>query len=250
MWPNRRSGAIKTLATLVLGALLACGAAAQAGVDVNFGANVHAGDDARLFVSITSRYFDREPRDVEGWQERCYPDPDDLAVALFLSANGDMDPDAIFALRKQGLGWFEVSQRCHVPVVAFFPAVARDPGPPYGKAYGHWRKYRRDHRHVMKLNDEEIRHLVGAQVIRDYYGVPLETAMKWRSSGRDVRSVMVREYRSRHGGREGKGEDKAEGGKGDKPRGDDDKPHGHDDKPNGNDNKPHGKSDDHRRHGN
>lgn len=236
MWPNRRSGAIKTLATLVLGALVACGVAAQAGVDVNFGANIHAGDDAHLFVSITSRYFDREPRDVERWQERCYPDPDDLAVALFLGGNGDMDPDAIFALRKQGLGWFEISQRCHVPVVAFFPAVARDPGPPYGKAYGHWRKYRRDKRHVMKLSDDEIRHLVGARVIHEYYGVPLETAMKWRASGRDVRSVMVREYRSRHGGREGKGVEKAEGGAGDKSK--------------GNDDKQHGKSDDHRRHGN
>jgi hypothetical protein len=183
-------------------ALLACAGAAAAGIDVNFGANVHAGDDASLFVSISARYFDREVRDVQDWQRRCYPNPDDLAVALFLSSNGDRDPDFMFGLRKQGLGWFEIANRCHVPVGVFFLSPARDPGPPYGKAYGHWRKYRRDHRHVMKLSDNDIRHLVGARLIHEYYGVPLETAMKSRAAGRNVQSVMVREYRARHGGRE------------------------------------------------
>lgn len=200
--PNRRHGPIKRLTTLCVTALLACAGAAAAGIDVNFGANVHAGDDASLFVAISARYFDRESRDVEDWQRRCYPNPDDLAVALFLSANGDRDPDFMFGLRKQGLGWFEIAKRCNVPVGVFFLSPGRDPGPPYGKAYGHWRKYRRDKRHVMKLSDNDIRHLVGARLIHEYYGVPLETAMKSRAAGRDVQSVMVREYRSRHGGRE------------------------------------------------
>jgi hypothetical protein len=199
---NRRSVPIRKMATLCLMALLTCSGIAFAGVDVNFGANVHAGDDASLFVSISAQYFDRESRDVEDWQRRCYPNPDDLAVALFLSSNGDRDPDYMFGLRKQGLGWFEISTRCNVPVGAFFLSLGRDPGPPYGKAYGHWRKYRRDKRHVMKLSDDDIRHLVGARLIHEYYDVPLETAMKSRAAGRDVRSVMVREYRSRHGGRE------------------------------------------------
>jgi hypothetical protein len=199
------------MATLGLAALLTCGGAALADVDVNFGANVHAGDDAHLFVSIAARYFDREPRAVEDWQRRCYPDPDDLAVALFLSSNCDRDPESFFSLRKQGLGWFEIAKRCSVPVGAFFLAPERDPGPPYGKAYGHWRKYRRDHRHVMVLSDDDIRHLVGARLIHEYYGVPLETAMKWRAAGHDVRAVMVREYRRRHGGGGREHEDKGTG---------------------------------------
>jgi hypothetical protein len=181
----------------------------------------HAGDDASLFVSISANYFSLEERDIEDWQSRCYPNPDDLAVALFLSSNSDQSPDDFFELRKQGLGWFEIANRCHVPVGVFFLSPARDPGPPYGKAYSHWRRYRRDHRHVMALSDDDIRHLVGASLIHEYYGVPLETAMKWRAGARDVRLVMVREYRVRHGGRErahadsdsgqGKGQDKSPG---------------------------------------
>jgi len=195
-----------TLCLLVLlagaGAALVGTGAALAGVDVYFGANAHVGDDASLFVSISSRYFGREPRVIEDWQRRYYPDPDDLAVALFLSSNCDRDPEFFFSLRKQGVGWFEIANRCHVPVKVFFLSLESDPGPPYGNAYGHWRKYRRDHRHVMALSDDDIRHLVGARMIHEYYGVPLETAMTWRAGAHDVRSVMAREYRQRHGGHE------------------------------------------------
>jgi hypothetical protein len=195
---------MKRISLLCLLALLATAGAATAGVDVSFGANVPVGDDGNLFVSISSRYFDREPRFVEDWQRRYYPDPDDLAVALFLSRHCDQDPEFIFNLRKKGVGWFEISNRCRVPVDAFFVTVRRDPGPPYGKAYGHWKKHKRDRNYVVVLSDDDVRHLVGARMIHEYYGVPYETAMKWRARDRDVRVVMDREYRQRHGGGEGR----------------------------------------------
>lgn len=181
--------------------LLALAAApARAGVDVDFGAAVPLGDDGSLFVSISSRYFDREPRLVEDWGRRYYPDPDDLAVALFLARHCDRGPEFTFNLRREGLGWFEISNRCRVPVDAFFVDLDRDPGPPYGKAYGHWRKHQRDRRHAVDLDDADIRNLVAARMLHEYYGVPYETAMRWRADGLDLRKTMAGEYRKRHGG--------------------------------------------------
>ncbi len=191
---------MKRTATLCLLALLMSGGSALARGDVNFGANVHAGDDASLFAAIASRCFDREPRVLEDLQRRCYPDPDDLAVALFLASQSNLDPASFAGLRKQGLGWFEISKRSRIAVDVFFLSPERDPGPPYGNAYGHWRKYRRDHRHVMVLSDDDIRHLVGARMIHEYFDVPLVTAMEWRAAARDVQAAMIREYRQRHGG--------------------------------------------------
>lgn len=199
---------MKRISALCLLVLLGVAGAAGAGVDVSFGANVPVGDDGNLFVSISSRYFDREPRVVEDWHRRYYPDPDDLAVALFLSRHCDQDPEFIFNLRKKGVGWFEISNRCRVPVDAYFVTVRRDPGPPYGKAYGHWKKHKRDRNYVMVLSDDDVRHLVGARMIHDYYGVPYETAMKWRAKDRDVRVIMAREYRQRHGDDRRRGSDK------------------------------------------
>ncbi len=198
---------MKRIPVLLVLALFASAGPAPAGVDVEFGAAVPLGDDGGLFVSISSRYFDREPRVIEDWGRRYYPDPDDLAVALFLSRHCNKGPEYAFGLRQQGLGWFEISNRCQVPVDVYFVTVSRDPGPPYGKAYGHWKKHRMDGRHAMVLGDDELRHLVGARMIHEYYGVSIETAMQWRASGRDIRAVMADRYRERHGKGHDKGRD-------------------------------------------
>ncbi len=190
---------MKRVSLLVVLALFASAGAAPAGVDVDFGAAAPLGDDGGLFVSISSRYFDREPRVIEDWGRRYYPDPDDLAVALYLSRHCNKGPEYAFNLRREGLGWFEISNRCQVPADIYFVSLARDPGPPYGKAYGHWKKHRQDGRHVMVLSDDDMRHLVGARMIHEYYGVSIETAMQWRASGRDIRAVMADRYRERHG---------------------------------------------------
>lgn len=198
---------VRRLVFVFLGALLAA-QAATAGVDIDFGAAVPVGDDGALFLSVSSRYYGRDRAQVEDWSRRMYPDPDDLAVALFLARHCDRDPSFAFSLRREGLGWFEISNRCGVPVDVFFVPVERDPGPPYGKAYGHWKKHRKDRRHAMVLGDDDIRRLVSARMLHEYYGVPIETAMAWRAGGRDVRAVVADRYRERHGGGPGKGHDK------------------------------------------
>lgn len=186
---------------------------ARAGLDVSFGASVPVGD-ADLFFSISSRYFDRDVRVVEDWGRRYYSNPDDLSVALFLDRHCGRGPEYYFGLRKQGLGWFEISNRCNVAPDVFFVPVQRDPGPPYGKAYGYWKKHKKDPRSPIVLKDADVRNLVAVRMAHEYYGVPVETAMQWRSSGKDVRTVMTGEYRKRHG--KGEGGPKDKGGKSDK----------------------------------
>jgi hypothetical protein len=187
----------RILAPALLILVVAVGGA-RAGVDVSFGGDVAIGDDANLFFSISSRHYDRDPRVVEDWGRRYFHDPDDLAVAMFLGGHCDNGPEYFFNLRKQGLGWFEISNRCRVPADVYFLPVTRDPGPPYGNAYGHWKKHKKDRKHAVVLSDADIRNLVAVRMAHEYYGVPVDVAMQWRSSGRDVRTVMNDEYRKRH----------------------------------------------------
>ncbi len=189
------SAGLAAAALCLLGAALA--PAAHAGVDVDLGASFPVGDNGRLFFSISSRYFDYEPAVVEHWGVR-YANPDDLAVSLFISRQCGRSPDVIFALRKQGLSWWDVGLRVGVPVDAWFVPVQHDPGPPYGKAYGHWRKHRENPKYMMVLGDADVRNLVAVRMAHEYYGVPVDDAMRWRASGRNVRDVMVQEYNTRH----------------------------------------------------
>lgn len=186
------------LPAFALAAALLGAAPAAAGVDVAFGADVPVGDDARLFFSISSRYFDRDVRAVEDYSRRYYPNPDDLSVALFLSSHCDRSPEWFFSLRKEGLGWFEIGNRCRVPFDSWFVPVSQDPGPPYGKAYGYWKKHKKNPKTRVVLTDADCRNLVAVRVAHEYYGVPVRTAMEWRASGTRVDRVMAGEYRKRH----------------------------------------------------
>ncbi len=191
-----------TLMTLL--AVLACCGPADAGTDIDFGAAVRIGDDADLFLAVSSRYFDRDPGVVGQWRAR-YRNPDDVAVALFLAGHTGRDLDDIFRLRSGGLSWWDVGLRLDVrPDIWFVPCRHR-PGPPYGRAYGFWRKHARDPQYRFSLRDTEVRDLVAMRMLHEYYGVDPAGAMQLRASHRSVESLMSREYRKRHADDGGRG---------------------------------------------
>jgi hypothetical protein len=215
---------MRTRLTIVaLGCLLLAAAAStpsQAGFDVDFGASVRMGDDTDLYFAISSRYFDRDRAVVERWGAR-YSDPDHLAISLFISRHSRRSLDAIFDLRRSGHSWWDISVRLGVPVDVWFVPVQRDPGPPYGKAYGYWKKHRKNPRAVA-LTDADVANLVAVRMLHEYYSVPVEVAMEWRSSGRPLPTLMSGEYQKRHGkktaspgkskgGKPGKGKGKGKG---------------------------------------
>ena len=171
---------------------------AQAGLDIDFGADVKLGDRTDLYVAISSRYFDHDRQSVAALRSH-YSNPDDLAVALFISRHSGSPPEAVHRLRHQGLSWWDVSVRLGLPVEVWFVPVSRDPGPPYGKAYGHWKKHRGDRRTAVVLHDSDVRNLVAVRVLHEYYGVAVEVAMDLRADGRRLPELLSEEYVRRHG---------------------------------------------------
>jgi hypothetical protein len=180
--------------------------AARADHDVDFGMNVPIRGEMGLFFSISSRYFDRDPQVVSHWARR-YPNPDDLAVFLYICSRSSERPEGVDYYRRKGLSWYQVGVKAGVPPDAWFVAVDRTPGGRYSRPYGQWNRYRQNPRHVVRLNDQEVRDLVAIRMSHEYYGVSPEIAMTWRRQGADVRTIMSREYRSRHRG-EGRDDDR------------------------------------------
>lgn len=204
-------GILATLATILA---ISSVTTAYAGLDVSFGTTVQVGDDAEVYLAVSSRYFDQNDRNIRKWNGQC-KNSDDLAVALFLSRHGHQSPDYVFRMRSQGLSWWEIGLQLGVPTETWFVPVKRDPGPPYGNAYGHWKKHGRKSPGKMNLSDSDTRNLVAVRMLHEYYGVSVEVAMDWRSSGRNLKDITAGEYRNRHGkgtkvaarshGNEGKG---------------------------------------------
>jgi hypothetical protein len=177
-------------------ALVIATPASHAGADISFGMHAPIGDDGNLFFSISSRYFDREPEVVDDWGHRI-PNPDDLAVFFHICHESRLAPEVVYRYRRMGLSWYDVGIRAGLPTQVWYVPVERDPGPPYGKAHGYWRNHDHDGRHA-KLSDRQVRDLVSVRMAHEYYGVSPEVARNWRREGCDVRTMMTREYRSRH----------------------------------------------------
>lgn len=192
----RRIGGLLGVSFAAL-ALVIAAPASPAGADISFGVHAPLGDDGNLFFSISSRYFDREPEVVNEWGRR-FPNPDDLAVFLHVCAQSRLAPEVVYRYRRMGLPWYDVGLRAGLPADVWYVPVERDPGPPYGKAYGYRRNHERDPHQVVRLNDRQVRDLVTVRMAHEYYGVSPEVAMSWRRGGADVRTIMTREYRSRH----------------------------------------------------
>ncbi len=185
-----------SLVTLLAACVLAS-APAQAGFDIDFGVSVRAGDDTDLYLAISSRYFDRDRATVNRFAAH-YDDPDDLAVVLYLAKRSGRPCDRIHRLRRRGLSWFDISVRLGLPVDIWFVDVRHDPGPPYGKAYGHWKHHKKNKHHHVVLADADIRNLMAVRMLHEYYGVSVGVAMEWRSSGRRIRAILSDEYHKRH----------------------------------------------------
>lgn len=193
--------------------------AARAGADVRFGAAVNVNDDTSLFLGVSSRYFEREPEVLEGWSRRV-TDPDDLSVLFFLATHSRRSLDSVYALRRTGLSWWDVSVRLGVPAEVWFVPVADRPGPPYGKAYGHRKKHGHGHDHGRdcrrcRIDDRTARDLVAVRVLHEYYGVPVEYAMDARRDRRPIDTLVCDEYRSRHDRQRGKHGHRHDGDDGD-----------------------------------
>ncbi|MEE8367670.1 MAG: hypothetical protein V3S30_05085 [Thermoanaerobaculia bacterium] len=169
-----------------------------AGLDVDLGAKVKLGDDVDIYLGVSSHYFGKDRTAINRLAAR-YKRPEDLAVALFIGKRSGRSADFIFSLRSSGLSWFEVSARVGLPVDIWFVEIDRDPGPPYGKAYGHWKKHRQNRSHAFVLSDADTRNLVSVRVIHEYYGVSVATAMAWTASGRGLTANLSAEYHRRHG---------------------------------------------------
>ncbi len=181
----------KRLAALALGlGLLGWAPPASAGSSVDFLFSVeHATNDQQYFLGLAVSNYGYSRQVLEPVVPRLRYLEVDLPVVLFLARESGRPVDLIVGWRAEGLSWSVIFGRARVPVDVLFARIDRDPGPPYGKAWGHWKKNRR----AVRLSDSDIAGLVQIQIGSRVSGVtPFELA-RARGQGRAVASVVAKE---------------------------------------------------------
>jgi hypothetical protein len=162
--------------------------------------------DAEIMKKVTTEFFKASP-DVIIKVEKGLPMPDtDLHVALFLAQQANVSVDMLFPWRKAGQSWLDIAIRLGLPPGVFFGEVPANVkvGPPYGKAYGHYKKHKKDKKIKIVLSDGEVRDLVHLKVASVYFDLPPAEIIKMRGTGKPFKEIYAGEYKKKHGKKEEK----------------------------------------------
>ena len=164
-------------------------------VDLGIGATVNDND---LYFRINARYFDRDPDYVFAAARKLRAPDREVPIIFFLAYHSKKDVDAIIQMSKGGHSWWDVSLKLGIPVSVYFMDIPFDPGPPYGKAYGYWKKHKRNPAQRVILSEREMYDLISLQIACNYYGLPPRDVIKRRQDGRDFKVILTDEYKQRH----------------------------------------------------
>lgn len=197
-----------TLALLLAGG--ARGAGAGTSFDFLFSMD-HVSNDNQLFLNLAVSNYGYDQAVLAPVLPRVRYVEVDLPVILFLARESGRPIDYIVDLRAGGAGWSVIFAKVGVPYDVLFVGIRDDPGPPYGKAWGHWKKNPRQAR----LSDADIRGLVQVQVGAHLVGSSPYELAKVSGQGRTVVTYVAdhkdRPYKGGHPGKKGGGKGKNKG---------------------------------------
>lgn len=168
---------------MILSAVMAslfCGSTLFA-QNVRTGVSITDGHLNNFYLSIGDYYRVPESRVV--YVRDRYPRHDEeLPVIFFLSSRARVDPQVILDLRtRKRMSWLDITFHFGLsPEIYYIPV--RRVGPPYGKAYGYYKKHGNDYNRVV-LADSDVVNLVNLRFMSDYHGVDPEVIMDRRGKG-------------------------------------------------------------------
>jgi hypothetical protein len=210
------------LAGTALAALLLPAAAFAADTFYNATIGLRVGDDARFFLNMTNEHYAVPEPTAVAVVNRCPRPQDDYPVVMFVARLSGRSPDAILAMRLHGAPWVDVFARAQVSPDVLFVGMDRDPGPPYGHAWGYWKKHGGSGDARTALSDEQIADLAKLQIVSGYYHVSPYSVISERQRGttieryavvhgRPAGAVPARQGHPNHGQHPDRGENHGEG---------------------------------------
>ena len=161
----------------------------------------HVTNDSQFFLNVAVTDYGYSRPVLEPILPRLRYVEVDLPVVLFLAHESGRPVDAIVGQRPQGRSGWGIFERAGVRPDVLFVGIDRDPGPPYGKAWGYWKKRPK----VVRFSDADVAGLVQVQIGARAAGLPPYEVARARGQGKRV-ATLVADKRGRpfHAGKPGK----------------------------------------------
>src|SRR6185437_6508919 len=127
-----------------------------------------SGDGLRSFYFAIGNYYQVPEHEVDVVRVRALP-PDEVPVAFYVAQRARVSPTVVVDLRRRGVSWADIALHFHFgPDIYYF-----QDGPPYGKAYGYWKKH--------PPRDAEVIDAVNVHFLSEYHHVAPDLVRTERS---------------------------------------------------------------------
>jgi hypothetical protein len=198
---------MKTIIVLFIAALFLLPGMPAAAQSVSTGISISNGELRNFYLAIGDYYRVPESRVVYVKDHYRMPD-EEIPVVFFLATRAHVNPQVIIDLRvRQRMSWLDITFHYGLTPEIYYVPVKRV-GPPYGNAYGHYKKHGKDYKKV-KLVDADVVNLVNLRFVSEYHGVAAEMVMDRRGKGE--RFVVINDHYYKEKGTKHYDEDRGKG---------------------------------------
>lgn len=137
-------------------------------------------------------YFNVPEPEIIKISDRHIPD-EQIPVVLFLASMASVPPPAIIDLRQAGKTWMDICRHFSLaPDIFYVPVKEGVTGPPFGKAYGHFKNKPKKEWKKIVLDDDDVINLVNLRFISDFHKFPPEDIIRMRSEGKNYITINER----------------------------------------------------------
>jgi len=157
---------------------------------VELGISIADGKLQSFYLAI-SDFYQVPGKEVVATKERYRLPNEELPVIYFLAARAHVSPSAILDLRNKSMSWLDITFHYGLaPDIFFVPLAVKKVGPPYGRAYGYYSKYRpnKDWKKIV-LKDQEVIDLVNLRFLSEHYRIAPEVVIEMRSGGNNFINI-------------------------------------------------------------
>ena len=173
----------KILISLTLLFFIGCFTASTARADLSFGLSVGEEGIKSFYLAVGEHYKVPE-KEIVVVKQKKIPN-EEMPVVFFLARRAGTSPETITKLRLGGKSWMEITAHFGLTAEIYYVPVKEVSGPPYGKAYGHFKNRKKNQWREIKLTDGDIVNFVNLKFMSEHYGCSPDEVVKMREKGKN-----------------------------------------------------------------
>lgn len=156
-------------------------------------------DGLKSFHLAIGEFYLTYDKEIEAVRKLNIPD-EELPLVFFFANQTGVGKDKIIRLRLGGKSWMDICFQFGYTAELFYVPVKSNPGPPYGKAYGHFKNKNKKKWNEIRLSDAEIINFVNLKFMSEHYGYSPDEIIKMRAKGKSFIAINgdVKKIKNKH----------------------------------------------------